>query len=31
MEKKGKEISHAQKLILDGMNNLEKNQEQLQK
>ena len=30
-KKEGKEISHAQKLILDRMNNLEKNQEQLQK
>jgi chaperonin cofactor prefoldin len=30
-EKEEKEISHAQRLILDRMNNLEKNQEQLQK
>ena len=30
-ENEGKEISHAQKLILDRMNNLEKNQEKLQK
>ncbi len=30
-ENEGKEISHAQKLILDRMNDLEKNQEKLQK
>jgi voltage-gated potassium channel len=30
-EKEEKEISHAQKLILDRMNDLEKNQEKLQK
>jgi voltage-gated potassium channel len=30
-EEDGKEISHAQKLILDRMNDLEKNQEKLQK
>ena len=30
-EKEGKEISHAQKLILERMNDLEKNQENLQK
>ena len=30
-ENEGKEISHAQKLILDRMNDLEKNQENLQK
>ena len=30
-EKEGKEISHAQKLILDRMDDLEKNQEKLQK
>jgi voltage-gated potassium channel len=30
-EKEGKEISHAQKLILERMNDLEKNQEKLQK
>ena len=30
-ENEGKEVSHAQKLILDRMNDLEKNQEKLQK
>ncbi len=30
-EKEEKEISHAQKLILDRMDDLEKNQEKLQK
>jgi voltage-gated potassium channel len=30
-ENEGKEISHAQKLILDRMDDLEKNQEKLQK
>jgi voltage-gated potassium channel len=30
-EKEGKEISHAQKLILERMNDLEKNQKNLQK
>jgi voltage-gated potassium channel len=30
-EKEEKEISHAQKLMLDKMSNLEKNQEKLQK
>jgi voltage-gated potassium channel len=30
-ENEGKEISHAQELILDRMNDLEKNQEKLQK
>ena len=30
-EKEGKEISHAQKLILDRMDDLEKNQKDLQK
>ena len=31
IENEGKEVSHAQKLILDRMNDLEKNQEKLQK